>query len=56
VRAGTAGVLQQVSVEVGQQVTTGTNLARVADPNSLKAELKIAETQIKDVRLANQPK
>jgi len=51
VRAGTAGVLQQVSVEVGQQITTGTNLARVADPNSLKAELKIAETQIKDVKV-----
>jgi HlyD family secretion protein len=50
VRAGTAGVLQQVSVQVGQQVTPGFNIARVADPNSLKAELKVAETQIKDVR------
>jgi HlyD family secretion protein len=51
VRAGTDGVLQQVSVQVGQQVTPGFNMARVADPASLKAELKIAETQIKDVRL-----
>jgi len=51
VRAGTNGVLQQVSVQVGQQVSTGFNIARVADPASLKAELKIAETQIKDVRL-----
>jgi HlyD family secretion protein len=51
VRAGTAGVLQQVSVQVGQQVTTGFDIARVADPGSLKAELKIAETQIKDVRV-----
>ena len=51
VRAGTNGVLQQVSVQVGQQVTPGFNMARVADPASLKAELKIAETQIKDVRL-----
>jgi HlyD family secretion protein len=51
VRAGTSGVLQQVSVQVGQQVTPGFNIARVADPASLKAELKIAETQIKDVRL-----
>jgi HlyD family secretion protein len=51
VRAGTSGVLQQVSVQVGQQVTPGLNMARVADPASLKAELKIAETQIKDVRL-----
>ena len=50
VRAGTAGVLQQVSVQVGQQVTPGFNIARVADPNSLKAELRVAETQIKDVR------
>ena len=51
VRAGTSGVLQQVSVQVGQQVTPGFNMARVADPASLKAELKVAETQIKDVRL-----
>jgi len=51
VRAGTNGVLQQVSVQVGQQVTPGFNIARVADPASLKAELKIPETQIKDVRL-----
>lgn len=51
VRAGTSGVLQEVSVQVGQQVTPGFNIARVADPNSLKAELKIAETQIKDVKL-----
>lgn len=51
VRAGTSGVLQQVSVQVGQQVTPGLNIARVADPASLKAELRIAETQIKDVIL-----
>lgn len=51
VRAGTNGVLQQVSVQVGQQVSPGFNIARVADPLSLKAELRIAETQIKDVRL-----
>jgi HlyD family secretion protein len=51
VRAGTSGVLQEVSVQVGQQVTPGFNIARVADPNSLKAELKVPETQIKDVRL-----
>ena len=42
VRAGFAGVLQVVPVEVGQQVAPGTNLARVADPSRLKAELKIA--------------
>jgi HlyD family secretion protein len=51
VRAGTSGVLQEVSVQVGQQVTPGFNIARVADPNSLKAELKVPETQIKDVKL-----
>ena len=51
VRAGIAGVLQVVPVEVGQQVTPGTNLARVADPTQLKAELKIAETQAKDVQI-----
>jgi len=51
VRAGTNGVLQEVTVKEGQQVTPGLNIARIADPASLKAELKIAETQIKDVRL-----
>lgn len=51
VRAGSNGVLQQLSVEVGQQVTIGTNLARVADPSRLKAELKIAETQAKDIQV-----
>jgi len=49
VRAGLGGVLQLVPVEVGQQVGPGTNLARVADPSKLKAELKIAETQAKDI-------
>src|SRR6476659_3517362 len=51
VRAGTAGVLQQVSVQVGQQVTPGFNIARVADPNSLKAVLRVPETQIGGVRI-----
>ena len=49
--AGTAGVLQEISVQVGQQVQPGTNLARVADPTSLKAELRIAETQAKDIQI-----
>jgi len=49
VRAGIAGVLQLVPVEEGQHVTPGTNLARVADPKKLKAEIKVAETQAKDV-------
>ncbi len=51
VRAGIDGVLQLVPVEVGQHVTPGTNLARVADPKKLKAEIKIAETQAKDVTI-----
>lgn len=51
VRAGTAGVLQQVSVQVGQQVEPGFNIARVADPMSLKAVLRVAETQISGVRV-----
>ncbi len=51
VRAGLAGMLQQVPVEVGQQVSPGTNLARVADQTNLKAQLKIAETQAKDITI-----
>lgn len=49
VRAGIAGVLQRVPVEEGQQVAAGTNLARVARPGELMAELRIAETQAKDI-------
>ena len=51
VRAGTDGVLQELEVEVGQRVTPGTNIARVARPDELMAELRIAETQAKDIRL-----
>ncbi|HEX4232004.1 MAG TPA: HlyD family efflux transporter periplasmic adaptor subunit [Bryobacteraceae bacterium] len=56
IRAGINGVLQEngnagVDVEEGQRVTSGTILAKVADPTRLKAELKIAETQMKDVRV-----
>ena len=51
VRSATSGVLQQVPVEVGQRVAPGTNLARVAEPQRLKAEVKIAETQARDVQL-----
>lgn len=57
VKAGMAGVLQcvcsgpTVQIEVGAQVAPGTNLARVANPTSLKAELRIAETQTKDIRI-----
>lgn len=51
VRAGIAGVLQLVPVEVGQRVSPGANLARVAVPGRLKAELRIPETQAKDIEI-----
>jgi HlyD family secretion protein len=51
VRAGISGVLQLIPVEVGARVAPGANLARVADPTKLKAEIKIPETQAKDVQI-----
>ena len=51
VKAGMSGILQLVPVERGQQVNPGTNLARVANPTNLKAELRIAETQTKDIHI-----
>ena len=51
VRSGNIGVLQEVPLEEGQSVTPGTNLARVGDPSRLKAELRIAETQAKDIQI-----
>lgn len=50
-RAGADGVLQQLPVEVGQRVTVGSTLAKVANPDKLKAELRIAETQAKDIQI-----
>ena len=49
VTAGITGVLQQVEVEEGASVTPGTNLARVGDPTRLMAQLRIAETQARDI-------
>jgi RND family efflux transporter MFP subunit len=51
VRAGIAGVLQEIPVQAGQRVTPGTMLAKVVQPNKLKAQLKIAETQAKDIAI-----
>jgi HlyD family secretion protein len=51
VRAGAGGVLQQLPVEIGQRVNPGTILAKVAEPGRLKAELKISETQVKDIAI-----
>ena len=54
IRPGIDGMLQELDVEVGQKVTMGTVLARVAQPSHLKAQLKIAETQAKDVLIGQQ--
>jgi HlyD family secretion protein len=51
VRAGAEGVLQELPVEVGQRVAAGTILAKVVQPTRLKAQLKIPETQAKDVQI-----
>lgn len=51
VKAGMNGVLQLVAVEEGQQVSAGLNLARVAQPDSLMAELRVPETQAKDISI-----
>lgn len=49
VKAGLDGVVQQVSVEEGQRVNAGINLARVARPSTLMAELRIAESQASEI-------
>ena len=51
VKAGMSGVLQQLPVQIGQRLKVGDNLARVADPTNLKAQVKIAETQAKDIQI-----
>lgn len=50
VRAGMAGILQNIVVEVGQRVQRSANLARVVDPARLKGELRIPEAQTSDLR------
>jgi HlyD family secretion protein len=51
VKAGMHGVLQQLPVEEGASVAANAQVARVADPTVLKAELRIAETQTKDIKV-----
>jgi HlyD family secretion protein len=51
VRSSMNGVLQILPVEVGAQVQPGANIARVADPSRLKAEVRVAETQAKDIQI-----
>jgi hypothetical protein len=55
VRAGMSGVLQQLPVQIGQRMKVGDNLARVADPTKLKAQVKIAETRQRTFRLVRKP-
>ncbi|HLF11020.1 MAG TPA: HlyD family efflux transporter periplasmic adaptor subunit [Gammaproteobacteria bacterium] len=51
VRAGLGGVVQEVLVEEGQRVALGANIARVARPDDLQAELRVPETQARDVQI-----
>jgi HlyD family secretion protein len=51
VKAGIDGVLTDLPLAVGQSVTVGTMLAKVVEPNQLKAELKIPETQARDIQI-----
>src|ERR1700678_536513 len=51
VRAGISGVLTDLPMAVGQHVAIGTMLAQVVQPNQLKAQLKIPETQARDIQL-----
>ncbi len=51
VKAGTDGVLQELPLKEGQWVTPGTTLAKVVQPERLKAELRVPETQAKDIAL-----
>ncbi len=51
VRAGMDGILQVLPVEVGAQVQPGVGLARVYDPHRLKAEIRVAETQARDIEI-----
>ena len=51
IKAGTEGVLQEITLQVGQRIQPGAVLAKVARPENLKAELKISETQAKDILL-----
>jgi HlyD family secretion protein len=49
IRAGASGVLQELSLQLGQRVSAGLTIAKIADPGRLKAQLRIPETQAKDL-------
>ena len=54
VRAGLAGVVQSVPVQEGQQLAPGANVARVAKPGTLYAELRIPELDARDLAAGQQ--
>jgi HlyD family secretion protein len=49
IRAGVRGIVQDIPLENGQWVAIGTVLAKVAEPERLKAEVKVAEGSARDV-------
>ena len=51
VKVGYAGILQELPLEIGQNIGVGTNVARLVNPNRLKAELSVSETQAKDIQI-----
>lgn len=51
VRAGTDGIVQSIPVQEGAQVTAGANLARIARPGALRAELNVSETEARDIQV-----
>ncbi|SRR5579884_3910043 len=56
IKAGTDGVLQEMQIgdqllQEGQSVPAGTTVAKVANPARLKAQIKVPETQAKDVQI-----
>ena len=50
-KTGVEGILQELPVEVGQRIGVGTTIARVVNPNRLKAELGVSETQVNDIQI-----
>lgn len=54
VKSPMSGLLQVVNVEVGQQVAAGSNLVRVSNPNQLMAQVRVAETQTRDLAIGQQ--
>jgi len=51
VRSSTSGVVQQVSLELGERAQVGDSVALVADQNTLFAELQVQEVRVRDIAL-----